>query len=123
MGGRRFCSTYVRVVVIPVLGRSGYGWVVTLDMEHNPATRTVPWTGTTSKRQNTNAWEGTTLTLTLTPAQHHTQLAVAHRGYRESPCYEVCRQGGEYFSGTSLQQYLETGKGMRYPEVQDSRKG
>jgi hypothetical protein len=24
--------------------------------------------------------------------------------------------------GTSLKQYLETGKGMRYPDVQDSRK-
>jgi hypothetical protein len=91
-------------------------------MEQNPATRTVTWTWTKSNMQHTNAWEGTTITFTLTPAQHHTQRDVAHTGYRESPCYEVCRQGWEYFIGTSLKQYLETGKGMPYPEVQDSRK-
>jgi hypothetical protein len=94
-------------------------------MEQNPATRmvTVTGTGTKSNRQNTNAWEGTTITFTLTPAQHHTQLLdAAHTGYRESPCYEVCRQAWEYFIGTSLKQYLETGKGMPYPEGQDSRK-
>jgi hypothetical protein len=36
--------------------------------------------------------------------------------------WEVCRQGWEYFIGTSLKYSLETGKRMRYPEVQDSRK-
>jgi hypothetical protein len=91
-------------------------------MEQNPATRTVTWTCAKSDMQNTNAWEGTTITFTLPPVQHHTRLDVAHTGYRESPWYEVCGQGWEYCIGTSLKQYLETGKGMQYPEVQDSRK-
>jgi len=72
--------------------------------------------------QNTNAWEGTPITFTLTSQGTGTRVDFSQTGYRESPCYEVCNQGWVFFVGTSLKQYIETGKGTRYPEMLDTSK-
>ncbi len=39
---------------------------------------------------------------------------------KKDGCYNVCNEGWKYFLGTSLKSYLETGKGMPYPEPQDT---
>ncbi len=62
------------------------------------------------------------LLFTLTPETHCTRLDFAQRGYRESPCYDVCNQGWAYFLGTSFKQYIETGRGIPYPDMPDTRK-
>ena len=105
-----------------ILGWSGYGWTVELNMEQDVDAQRVVWNCIKSNMQNTNAWEGTKITFTLTPAIQGTRLDFAQTEYRESPCYEVCNQGWAFFVGTSLKQYLETGKGMPYPEMLDTRK-
>ena len=105
-----------------VLGWSGYGWEVELEMAHDSATRKVVWQCLKSNMQNTNAWEGTTITFALTPQIAGTRIDFAQTGYRESPCYEVCWQGWAFFVGTSFKQYIETGKGIPYPEMQDTSK-
>jgi uncharacterized protein YndB with AHSA1/START domain len=102
-----------------VFGWSEYGWTVELDMEQDTAMRTVAWKCTNSNMQNTHAWEGTTITFTLTPEKHGTLLDFVQTGYRESPCYKVCNQGWAFFVGTSFKQYIETGKGIPYPEIHD----
>ena len=101
-------------------GWSSYGWTVELDMKQNDLTSEVVWKCTSSNMQNTSAWEGTTITFSLAPDQDGTQLELAQTGYRESPCFEVCNQGWAFFVGTSLKQYLETGKGIPYPEMLDT---
>ena len=101
-------------------GRSGYGWEVELEMVRDSATRNVVWHCTKSNLQNTNAWEGTTITFPLTPLAVGTQVDFAQTGYRASPCYEVCVQGREFLLGKSLKKYVETGKGIPYPEVLDT---
>ncbi len=66
------------------------------------------------------AWEGTDITFTLSPGTRGTRVDFAQTRYRESPRYEMCRQGWAFFIGTSLRQDIETGKGMPYPEMQDT---
>jgi uncharacterized protein YndB with AHSA1/START domain len=100
-----------------ILGWSKCGWTVELDMKQDTKTRTVVWNCTKSNMQNPNTWEGTTITFTLTPEKHGTHLDFTQREYRDSPCYDICTQDWEFFIGTSLKRYLETGKGMPYPEV------
>ena len=104
-----------------VLGWSGHGWTVELDMEHDAAARRATWRCIRSNMQDTDAWEGTTITFVLTPEAGGTRLDFAQTGYRDSPCYETCEQGWAFFVGTSLRRYLETGCGLPYPEMQGTR--
>jgi len=103
-----------------VFGWSGFGWSVELDMEQDMAARQVVWKCTKSNMQNTNGWEGTTITFFLLPDNNGTRVDFAQTGYRISPCFEVCSQGWVFFVGTSLKQYIETGNGIPYPEMQDT---
>ncbi len=103
-----------------IVGWSGYGWEVELQMTRGGATGPVVWKCIRSNMQNTNAWEGTTMTFLLTPQGTGTRVEFSQTGYRESPCYEVCDQGWAFFVGTSLRQYIETGKGIPYPEILDT---
>lgn len=100
---------------------SGYGWTVELDMTFDQTRQAVVWNCTKSNMQNTHAWEGTAITFTLTPEKGGIRLDFAQTGYRESPCYDACHQGWAFFIGTSLKLYLESGKGVPYPEIQDTR--
>jgi uncharacterized protein YndB with AHSA1/START domain len=84
-----------------VLERRGYGWEVELEMAHDSFTRTVVWQFRKSNMQNTNAWEGSTITFSLTPQTAGTRVDFSQTGCRESPCYEVCAQGWEFFVGRS----------------------
>ena len=60
---------------------------------------------------NKSEWVGTTLIWTFTPNGHVTTLNFLHEGLNQSfECYDVCESGWDYFL-TSLQVYLETGKG------------
>ena len=104
-------------------GWSGHGWVVTMDVVRNDAERNVVWRCVKSNMQNTNAWEGTTISFVFTPVEGGTRVDFAQTGYRESPCYVLCVQGWAYFLGTSLKGYLETGKGTPYPEITDTNQG
>ena len=101
-------------------GWSGHGWKVELDLEHDPKAGWVAWTCTRSNMQGTDAWEGTTMTFVLSPQRGGTRIDFSQTGYRDSPCFEACQQGWAYFLGTSLKQYLETGKGIPYPEMHDT---
>jgi len=87
------------------------------DMERHD--NKVVWKCTKSSMAGTNAWEGTTVTFVLTPEANSTRLDFLQSGYRESPCYQVCNDAWGFFVGTSLKQYLETGKGS---PVVNSRK-
>ncbi|MEW6128638.1 MAG: SRPBCC domain-containing protein [Acidobacteriota bacterium] len=104
------------------LGWSGYGWEVELQMTRGDVLSPVVWKCLRSNMQNTNAWEGTTITFALVPQGTGTQIDFSQAGYRESPCYEVCNQGWAFFVGISLKQYIEMGKGIPYPEMQDTSK-
>jgi len=100
----------------------GYGWTVELTMEKSEADNTVTWKCTKSNMQNTHAWEGTTMLFKLIPDGSGTKVDFTQSDYRESPCYKVCHEGWKYFLGTSLKSYLETGKGLPYPETRDTSK-
>lgn len=101
-------------------GWSAYGWVVELDMMQDAAAHQVVWRCTRSNMQNTHAWEGTTIAFALHPDSDGTRVEFSQTGYRQSPCFAACQQGWGYFLGVSLKQYLERGKGVPYPETQDS---
>ena len=104
-----------------IVGWSGLGWEVELVTIHDPATHTVVWHCLRSNMQNTQAWEGTTISFVLTPQAAGTRVDFAQTGYRESPCRDVCVQGWAFFVGTSLKQYVETDRGIPYPHMQDTR--
>ncbi len=103
-----------------VVGWSDFGWEVELEMAHDESAGTILWQCLKSNMQNTDAWEGTTITFALTPQAVGTRVDFSQTGYRESPCFEVCDQGWGFFVGTSLKQYVETGKGIPYPEMLDT---
>lgn len=104
-------------------GWSGHGWGVTLEMTAPLPDRSVVWRCTRSNMQNTDAWEGTLISFALTPEDGGTRVDFSQTGYRQSDCFDACDQGWAYFIGTSLKQYLETGKGVPYPEMQDTAEG
>ena len=60
---------------------------------------------------NKSEWVGTTLIWTFAAEGQGTTLNFLHEGLNQSfECYDVCESGWDYFL-TSLQLYLETGKG------------
>lgn len=99
---------------------SGHGWAVALDLAADADAHRVAWFCTRSNMQDTQAWEGTTMTFALHDADGGTRLEFVHAGYAESPCFDACSVGWGYFLGTSLKRYAETGRGIPYPEMQDT---
>lgn len=105
---------------IGIFGWSSFGWEVELKMSLSDITGPVVWKCIRSNMQNTNAWEGSTITFVLSPHGTGTQVDFSHTGYHESPCYEACTKGWAFFVGVSLKQYIETGRGCPYPSVFDA---
>jgi hypothetical protein len=70
---------------------------------------------------DTTAWEGTVMRFDLLSTSDGTRLDFVQSGYRDSPCFEVCAQGWQFFLGSSLKRYVETGQGMPYPDMPDTR--
>jgi uncharacterized protein YndB with AHSA1/START domain len=99
-------------------GWSRDGWEVELAMERDATSHMVTWVCTRSNMRDSNAWEGTTIGFTLTPddSGQGTQVEFAQVGYRESECRFACEQSWAFFVGKSLKQYVETGRGIPYPE-------
>jgi hypothetical protein len=64
--------------------------------------------------QETNAWEGSRLLFSISPAENGSALEFKQTGYKQSPCHKVCTAGWHFVLGKSLKAYLETGKGMPY---------
>ena len=92
----------------------GYGWTVELLLEKSKDDQTVTWKCLKSNMQNTNAWEDSTILFELIPNEQGTLLNLTHFNYKNSPCYDVCREGWGFVVGKSMKSYLETGKGMPY---------
>lgn len=61
----------------------------------------------------TDEWVGTTVTFSLLPeGEATTELAFRHDGLTPNlECYGICAAGWDHFLGTSLKQFVETGKG------------
>lgn len=93
---------------------AGYGWSVELNIKKSLAQKSVSWKCTKSNMQNTNAWEGSTVTYKLIPDGTSTNVHFLHTKYKDSPCYDACSEGWSHFLGASLKKYLETGKGLPY---------
>lgn len=104
-----------------VLRWSGHGWEVVLEPTWAPDLHTVTWRCLRSNMQDTDAWEDTTITFELHAEPGGTCIEFSQTGYRDSPCYDACVGGWAFFLGTSLRQYLETGQGIPYPDVEDTR--
>jgi uncharacterized protein YndB with AHSA1/START domain len=97
----------------------GHGWTVELGIK-SPNDHSVIWSCTRSNMQNTNAWEGSTMMFELIKDESGTKVEFTHSNYQDSPCFKVCSDGWNYFLGTSLKSFLETGKGFPYPETQNT---
>jgi hypothetical protein len=68
-----------------------------------------------------NRWEGTTLSFDLRAEGSDTVLSFAHRGFNQADeGYARVTTGWAYYL-ISLQQYLETGKGARRPDIDFAR--
>ena len=104
-----------------VLRWSGHGFEVRLRIERDAAHGRVSWHCSRSNMQGTSAWEGTTIRFDLHPETGGTRIEFAHAGYAESACRDTCDQGWAFFVGTSLKRYLETGRGIPYPDIEDTR--
>lgn len=62
-----------------------------------------------------NEWEVTKLQWQIKQRGDETKIIFVHEGLVPSlDCYDVCRQGWDYFFIDSLKQYLDTGKGSPY---------
>jgi uncharacterized protein YndB with AHSA1/START domain len=64
-------------------------------------------------------WEGTTLEWQIEQSTDKTVITLTHEGLVPSlNCYEICEQGWDYFFVSSLKQYLDTGKGMPFEDIE-----
>lgn len=62
-------------------------------------------------------WLGTEINWQFTEKNKHVQISLLHNGLiPELNCYEICESGWNYFVGSSLKQYLESGEGSPYLE-------
>lgn len=62
-----------------------------------------------------NEWEGTKLKWGIQKQNEKTKIILVHEGLMPSlECFEVCKQGWDYFFVNSLKQYLDTGKGSPF---------
>lgn len=96
---------------------SGHGWVVELDVLHEPERRRVVWHCTRSNLLDSEAWKGSSMCFSLQPTASGTRIEFSHEDYPDSPCQPMCERGWAFFLGTSLKRYLETGQGMPYPDM------
>ncbi|HRN61678.1 MAG TPA: SRPBCC domain-containing protein [Luteimonas sp.] len=104
-----------------VLRWSGHGFEVHLRMEQDAARNRVLWHCARSNMQGTSAWEGSIIRFDLHPEAAGTRIEFTHAGYADSPCRDTCDQGWAFFLRSSLKRYLETGVGIPYPDIIDTR--
>ena len=100
---------------------SGHGWQVELRIDGGADHRQVCWRCERSNMLDTTAWEGTVMRFDLLSTSDGTRLDFVQSGYRDSPCFEVCAQGWQFFLGSSLKRYVETGQGVPYPDMPVTR--
>jgi hypothetical protein len=64
--------------------------------------------------KNKAEWVGTKMIWTISPSENGSILNFLHEGLNESfECYEICEQGWDMFL-SSLESYLNTGKGTPF---------
>ena len=90
------------------------GWTVEMTIHKSKSNQIVRWICTKSNMQDTNAWEGSTVSFELNDKESGTTINFKHSDYKSSPCYEVCNAGWNFVIGKSLKSYLESGKGLPY---------
>jgi hypothetical protein len=90
----------------------GHGW--TLELEITAKNNLVTWKCLQSNMQNTNAWEGTTISFKLLPDGSGTGIEFLHSDYKDKKSFETVSQNWKEFIGTSLRSYVETGEGHPY---------
>ena len=62
-----------------------------------------------------NEWKGTILKWQIHVQDSRTIVKLTHEGLLPSlECYDICKQGWDYFFVESLKQYLNTGKGSPF---------
>ena len=62
-----------------------------------------------------NEWEGTKLKWEILELGEITKIRLVHEGLLPSlNCYEICKEGWDYYFVNSLKKYLDTGKGLPY---------
>ncbi len=60
-------------------------------------------------------WEGTKLKWEIREQNGNTKITLTHEGLKPSlDCFEICKEGWDYFFVTSLKKYLDEGKGLPY---------
>jgi len=60
-------------------------------------------------------WEGTKLKWEIQEQDGNTKISLTHEGLIPSlDCFEICKEGWDYFFVTSLKKYLNEGKGSPY---------
>jgi hypothetical protein len=60
-------------------------------------------------------WEGTTLKWEIQEQDGNTKISLTHKGLIPSlDCFEICKEGWDYFFVTSLKKYLNKGKGLPF---------
>ena len=92
-----------------------HGWQVTMKISKLVTNERVEWLCLKSTMQNTNAWEGSTLSFRISSESPQTStLYFVHDNYKSSPCFDECTAGWSFVLGKSLKNYLETGVGMPF---------
>lgn len=62
-----------------------------------------------------NEWKGTKLKWQIHAQEKRTKIKLIHEGLVPSlECYDICKQGWNYYFVESLKQYLNTGKGSPF---------
>ncbi len=62
-------------------------------------------------------WLGTEIIWQFKEKNNHVAISLLHNGLTpELNCYDICESGWNYFVGTILKQYLETGIGNPYTD-------
>ena len=62
-------------------------------------------------------WLGTEITWQFTEKNNHVEISLLHNGLTpELNCYDICESGWNYFVGSSLKKYLESGNGSPHIE-------
>jgi hypothetical protein len=87
----------------------GYGWAVGLNIK-SPNDHTVVWTCTASNMQNTNAWEGSTMTFDLVSNEAGTTMNFTQSDYKDSPCFDTCNEGWKFFWEPASRVFLKLEK-------------
>lgn len=108
------CSIAPEKESVGVFHWRDHGWKVEMRIEDLQKDSLIKWQCVNSNMQNTDAWEGSTLTFEIEPSANGSTLKFSQTGYRSSPCYDVCNEGWNFVLGKSLKSYLEKGQGHPY---------